>query len=66
MWFRRRKKKGETEDKSTAALHDAQENLERIMERHTEVREVSTSLRWMRERNHFAETLQIIIEGGEL
>lgn len=65
MQFRRRNKEPDN-DQSVKALEDAQTNLKRINERTPEVSEVAKTLKWMRERNHFAETLQIIIEGGEL
>lgn len=59
IWFR---KKSEPE-KSTEALKEATEQLRIVKARNPEVQAISTALRVMRERNHFAETLQVIIEG---
>lgn len=58
-WFR---KKREPEH-STEALAEATEQLRIVKARSPEVQAISTALRAMRERNHFAETLQVIIEG---
>lgn len=59
MLFRRRK----PDPESQQALTDATETLRRAKARNPEVREVAKQLRLMRERNHFAETFQTIIEG---
>lgn len=59
--FRRRK----PEHESVRALRQARENLRETKERTTEVKEVAGALRLMRERNHFAETLQVIMEGSK-
>lgn len=48
---------------SGKALEDARENLRRVEDRHDEVREVATALRAIREKNHFAEQLMIIMGG---
>lgn len=48
---------------SKDALEEATENLRRAKARSPEVREVASKLRLMRERNHFAEQLQVIMEG---
>lgn len=58
--FRRR----EPDTESVQALEDAQENLRRAKARNREAREVARNLRIIRERNHFAETLLVIMEGG--
>jgi hypothetical protein len=50
-------------EKSNEALAEATEQLRIVKARTPEVKAVSTALRAMRERNHFAETLQVIIEG---
>jgi len=69
MFFRRRSK-GLAE--SEKALQDADQNLERVKARDEEVHEVAEALKTMRERNHFAEQLQLIFEnsgvpaGGQL
>lgn len=59
MRFRKRKPDRE----SVTALREATENLRQTKARSPEIREVANSLRIMRERNHFAETLQVIMEG---
>lgn len=64
MWFRRQKNSVQ-QDKAQAALDDAHENLKRTQDRACEVREVSKALKVMRERNHFAEQLQVIMEGPQ-
>lgn len=60
MRFLRRRK---TDHESVKALQDATENLRQTKARSPEVTEVARALRLMRERNHFAETLQVIMEG---
>lgn len=59
--FRRRSNAGK--ENSTKALDEAQASLLRVKERHDEVVRVSTALRELRERNHFADKL-IVIMGG--
>lgn len=61
MWYPRRKK-NEGED-AKRALEDAHANLRRIKARSPEVSTVATNLRVLRERNHFVEQLQVIMEG---
>lgn len=63
MWGKRRK--DSNTEKSKKALQSAQNNLTRVTDRHPEVLEVSSSLRGIRERNHFAEHLTRIMEGHE-
>jgi len=65
MWFRRQKNSEQPVDKAQAALDDANANLKRTQERSPEVHEVSKALRIMRERNHFAEQLRVIMEGNQ-
>lgn len=48
---------------SRVALKDAVMNLRKVQARHSEVQEVSTALREMRERNHFAESLMTLMGG---
>lgn len=50
--------------KSQQAVRDAARSLERVKARNPEVHEVSKTLKDIRERNHFAEQLQVIMEGG--
>lgn len=61
MRFRRRK----ADHESVKALREAEDNLRKTKARSPEVREVASALRLMRERNHFAETLQVIMEGSK-
>ena len=56
-------RKPEPDNESVKALHDATESLRKTRARRPEVREVARSLRVIRERNHFAEHLQVIMEG---
>lgn len=60
MRFLRRRK---PDRESTQALVNARENLRQAQARRPEVEEIAGALRIMRERNHFAETLQVIMEG---
>lgn len=60
----------ETEPAALEALHEAEENLEAAKEhladakaQWPEVREVSRSLRNIRERNHFGESIERIFRG---
>lgn len=59
--FSFRKRKPDLE--SVQALKEANETLRQAKARGPEVREVAAALRTMRTRNHFAETLQVIMEG---
>lgn len=59
-WLLRRHK---ADPESKKALESATANLHKTRERGDEVREVSTALRVMRERNHFREQLEAIMGG---
>lgn len=61
MRLRHRKKTVDAE--STKALAEAEESLQRVQARTPEVIVVAHALRGLRERNHFAETFQSILEG---
>jgi hypothetical protein len=63
MWFNRRERKRAIKESSQAVL-DAEKAKKRVADRTPEVREVSGALRTIRERNHFAEQLRVIMEGG--
>lgn len=54
----------EPEGTGTEARQAAEQNLADARDRWPEVNRVSKSLRELRERNHFAEQLQHIFEGG--
>lgn len=58
-WSRSREETGGAE-----ARAQAEERLAEARERWPEVNRVSKSLRDLRERNHFAEQIQHIFEGG--
>lgn len=60
-WFR--KNKDASNGESRKALEDAKENLKDVKSRNEEVKEVVKSFRVMKERDHFAEQLEIIIGG---
>jgi hypothetical protein len=63
MWpFGRKRRESMTE--SQKAVKEATQSLKRVQERDPEVRAVSKTLKDIRERNHFAEQLKIIMEGG--
>lgn len=62
MWFIRRDK--EELKKSQQAILDAAESLRETKARDKEVHAVSKTLKEIREKNHFAEKLRIIMEGG--
>lgn len=47
------------------AVRDATKNLEKVKARHPEVREVSQTLKSLRERNHFAEQLEALMGGAQ-
>lgn len=49
---------------SRLALKEAKAVLLRTKARSTEVTEVASSLRWIRERNHFGEQLERIMGGS--
>lgn len=61
MRLRRRKKAVDPE--STKALAEASESLRRVQERTLDVLVVTSSLRDIRERNHFAAKFEAILEG---
>lgn len=63
MWLVQRLRS--TPDPEAAkALADARKSLRETKARNSEVQAVASSLRLMRERNHFAEKLSIIMAGG--
>lgn len=64
MWLK--KSRGHKNGESTKALKDAEVHLKEVQLRGPEVTEVSSKLRMIRERNHFAEQLHIIISGGNM
>lgn len=61
--FRLNRKRTVTKTSSEAALGEARVELDRIKGRHVEVTQVTTALRDLRERNHFAEQLMVIMGG---
>jgi hypothetical protein len=63
MWFRRQKHREELVASEQAIL-DATKAKKRVEDRNPEVRAVAKTLKEIRERNHFAEQLRIIIERG--
>lgn len=60
MLFRRRKQATQDAQK---ALDEAREKLKEVRERGKEVSAISSALREIRERNHFAEQMEEIIAG---
>lgn len=62
MWPFRRDKRAEKE--SQQAVLEAVESLRDVTSRNKEVHTVSKTLKDIRERNHFAEQLRAIMEGG--
>lgn len=58
MRFRRRSK---TDVESEKALEDAKKNLRKVRSRSSEVSRVANALKDIRERNHFAEQMEVII-----
>lgn len=63
MWnFRKRDKQKLKE--SQQAILNATKSLREVTERDEEVHQISGALRSIRERNHFAEQLQVIMERG--
>lgn len=62
MWpFRRNMQDLEAAEQASL---DAQKQLRRVNARDIEVHKISGSLRTLRERNHFAENLRSIMQGG--
>jgi hypothetical protein len=59
MWFHKKN----AEDMSVEAVKESLENLKKTELRSASVHEVSTALRTLRERNHFAEQLESIMGG---
>ena len=59
MWTRKDKDHGE----ANRGLKNARENLEKVKSRGDEVSQVAQELKTARERNHFAEQLQLIFTG---
>jgi hypothetical protein len=62
MWPFRRNKDGVKE--SQQAILDATKTLREVRSRDEEVHAVSRTLKDIREKNHFAERLRVIMEGG--
>ena len=62
MWPFRKKHRGIKE--SQQAILDAAESLREVKSRDAEVHQISGALKTIRERNHFAENLRMIMEGG--
>ena len=62
MWPFRRRKRGLNE--SQQAVLNATKSLREVRERDSEVHAVSKTLKAIREKNHFAEQLRVIMEGG--
>lgn len=63
MWPFRNTNKQELQD-SEQALVRAQDELRRVKSRTNEVRQISGHLRSIREENHFADRLRMIMERG--
>lgn len=63
MWFNRREQKKKIVESQQAIL-DATSELRQVKARDPEVHAVSGALKHIRERNHFAEQLRIIMERG--
>lgn len=55
MWFR--KSQTDNGDESVKALQEAKEHLSNVADRSREVHSIASSLRNLRETNHFAETV---------
>lgn len=63
MWpFRKKNAAGIKQ--SQQAILDAAESLRDVKSRDAEVHQISGALKTIRERNHFAENLRMIMEGG--
>lgn len=63
MWPFRRKNEVEVKESQQAIL-DAAESLRQVKSRDAEVHQISGALKNIRERNHFAENLRVIMERG--
>lgn len=63
MWPFRKRDKQEIKQSQQAIL-DATKSLREVTERDEEIHQISGALRSIRERNHFAEQLQVIMERG--
>lgn len=63
MWFRRRKITRQNIVKSEQAILDAEQAKQRVEAQDPEVHAISGALKDLRERNHFADKLRIIMEG---
>lgn len=61
MWPFSRHKNG---SESRQALLDADASLQEVKARDQEVHAVSSTLKAIREKNHFAEQLRTIMQGG--
>lgn len=60
MWFLRRPE-NKSGDEAEAALEDAKAKLQEVQNRGEEVTALSSAIRQIRQRNHFAETLEALI-----
>jgi len=58
MWFLLRRENKSSLEEANTALHEAEESLQQVKERDTEVLKITSDLRRIRERNHFAELLE--------
>ena len=63
MRFRKSKRLDESRE-ATLAVVKAREELQKVKEREPEVQAVSQASRDFRRKNHFAEALQLLFEGG--
>lgn len=63
MWPFRKKERLRRLRESQQAILDASASLREIKSRDEEVHQVSGALKTIRERNHFAENLRVIMEG---
>lgn len=57
------RRKSEADLEAEKAIANAQKKLKEVQGRNDEVHKVSGALRTLRERNHFAEHLRIIMQG---
>ena len=64
MCFRRSKKKDPSLIESEEALTDAAKQLKKTKSKDSEVKRLAREMRELRNRNHFADRLQKIMEGG--
>lgn len=62
MWFRKSQK--DEDDPSIKALEEAKEHLRDVSNRTDEVYSLAASLRNLREKNHFAETVVDLMRWG--